>query len=394
MVRMVRSSTPVRSMSHWFVGAAVIAACLSAAAWGMDRIVLRRDGSEKQINGRVLVKAEDGGLLAILPDGALWTVPPEELVSHTDDAAAFKPLSAASLSARLLEELPHGFDVHATKHYLIAYNTSKAYAQWCGALFERLYNAFTNYWTRQGFDLRAPEFPLVAIVFADQESYAHFAHGELGDAAKSIIGYYSLATNRMTMYDLTGVRDAAERPVTGADRLLQINQMLSRPEAERTVATVIHEATHQIAFNCGLQTRYADIPLWISEGIAVYFETPDLSSDKGWRNIGSINPMRMAAFQEYIARRPADSLRTLVADDARFRDTDKAADAYAEAWALNYFLIHKKQKQYRAYLQMLMEKKQLIWDDPATRIAEFTSAFGDLTTLETEFQRYMAKLLQ
>ena len=354
--------------------------------------MLRRDGSEKQISGGVLVKAEDGGLLAILPDGALWTVPPEELVSHTDDDAVFKPLSTAGLSARVLEELPDGFDVHATKHYLIAYNTSKAYAQWCGALFERLYNAFTNYWSRRGFELRA-EFPLVAIVFADQESYARFARGELGDAAKSIIGYYSLATNRMTMYDLTG-EETLRAPGDRRGSPLQINQMLSRPEAERTVATVIHEATHQIAFNCGLQTRYADIPLWISEGIAVYFETPDLSSKKGWRNIGSINPMRLAAFREYIARRPGDSLRTLVADDARFRDTDKAADAYAEAWALNYFLIQKKQKQYRAYLQMLVEKKQLIWDDPATRIAEFTSVFGGLAALETEFQRYMAKLLQ
>jgi hypothetical protein len=359
----------------------------------MDRIVLRRDGAEKQINGRVLVEAEDGGLLAILPDGALWTVPPEELVSHTVDEVGFKPLSTASLSARLLEELPRGFDVHTTKHYLIAYNTSKAYAQWCGALFERLYNAFTNYWSRQGFSLRAPEFPLVAIVFADEESYARFVHGELGDAAKSIIGYYSLATNRMTMYDLTGV-ETLRAPGDRRGSPMQINQMLSRPEAERTVATVIHEATHQIAFNCGLQTRYADIPLWISEGIAVYFETPDLSSEKGWRNIGSINPMRMGAFQEYVVRRPADSLRTLVADDARFRDTDKAADAYAEAWALNYFLIHKRQKQYRAYLQMLAEKKQLIWDDPETRIAEVTAAFGDLAALETEFQRYMARLLQ
>ena len=298
--------------------------------------MLRKNDREQKIVGRVLVKAEDGGLLVMSPDGTLSTVPPEELVSHAEDTEEFKPLSSSELAARLLDELPAGFEVHATKHYLIAYNTSKAYAQWCGALFERLYNAFTNYWTRQGFELRTPEFPLVAVVFADQASYGRFAHAELGEAAASIIGYYSLASNRMTMYDLTGMqglRAAGDRRGSPA----QINQMLSRPDAERTVATVIHEATHQIAFNCGLQTRYADIPLWISEGIAVYFETPDLSSPKGWRNFGSINQVRLAAFSEYAERRPADSLRTLIADDAPLSRYDKGRRRIRRGLGLELF---------------------------------------------------------
>ena len=125
----------------------------------------------------MLVTAEDGGLLVVVAGWRLWTVQPDELVSHVEADGDFRPLSQAELVTRLLEELPKGFEVHRTKHYLIAYNTSKAYAQWCGALFERLYSAFTNYWTRQGFDLRTPEFPLVAVVFSDQVSYGRFAQG-------------------------------------------------------------------------------------------------------------------------------------------------------------------------------------------------------------------------
>lgn len=373
--------------------AIALLALLPAESPALDHIVLRRDNREQSVSGRVLVTAEDGGLLLESADGTLWTVPPEELVSHDSDDLPFKPLSPAELSARLLKELPAGFEVHATKHYLIAHNTSKAYAQWCGALFERLYNAFTNYWSRQGFELHAPEFPLVAIVFEDQESYRHFTEAELGDAGKSIIGFYSLATNRMTMYDLTGVQ-SLRAPGDRRGSAAQINLMLSRPDAERTVATVIHEATHQIAFNCGLQTRYADIPLWVGEGIAVYFESPDLTSPKGWRDFGGINMNRLQAFHDFSGRRPADSLSTLIADDTRFRDTSKALDAYAEAWALNYFLSHQKPKQYRAYLHKLMEKKPLIWDEPADRLAQFKAAFGDLAALEVEFQRYMAKLVR
>ena len=101
--------------------------------------------------------------------------------------------------------------------------------------------------------------------------------------------------------------------------------MLAQPQAEPLVATIIHEATHQIAFNCGLQTRFADIPLWVSEGIAVYFETPDLTNSKGWKEIGAVNRPRLDRFREYLTRRPADSLSTLISDDTRLRDSEHGA---------------------------------------------------------------------
>ena len=353
--------------------------------------MLRQDGEEVSVTGRLLVTAEDNGMLLLSPDGTLWTVPPEDLVRHKHDDEPMTPLSPAQLAERLRKELP-GFDIHTTQHYLICHNTSRAYAQWCGALFERLYKAFTNFWSRKDFDLHEPEFPLVAVVFADQPSYAAYAGKDLGDAVGSIIGYYSFRTNQMTMYDLTGVealRQAGDKRASAA----QINQMLARPEAERTVATIIHEATHQIAFNCGLQTRYADIPLWFSEGIATYFETPDLSSAKGWRTIGAVNQVRLAGFREYLQKpRSADSLMTLVSTNDWRSDPKRENDPYAEAWALNYFLIRQRPKQYLAYIKMLSEKKQLIWDDAETRLREFQAAFGDLNQLDAEFVRQMAKV--
>lgn len=363
-----------------------------SVAPALDRVIVRREGSEQEVIGKLLVKAEDGGLLLQSADGVLWTVPPAELVKHTTDSDRFKPLTTEETSSRLLEELPKGFKIHTTQHYLICYNTSQVYAQWCGALFERLYFAFTNYWSRKGFDLKQPEFPLVALVFADRDSYAEYAKAELGAATKDIIGYYSLRSNRMTTYDLTGIA-AFRQPGNRRGTTAEINQMLASPDAERTVATIIHEATHQIAFNCGLQTRYADIPLWVSEGIAVYFETPDLSSSKGWRNIGSINQLRLDTFRDYCRqRRPANSLESMLADDKRFRDARLAGDAYAEAWAFNYFLLRQHSKEYFAYLHVLSQKSRLIWDDPAARLAEFKQAFGDLQSLDQEFLRHMSKL--
>jgi hypothetical protein len=232
----------------------------------------------------------------------------------------------------------------------------------------------------------------VAIIFSSRESYVKYSQAELGKTAESIVGYYSLRSNRVTMYDLTGVdslRGASDRRGSSA----QINVILSRPEAEAVVATIIHEATHQIAFNSGLQTRFADIPLWVSEGIAVYFETPDLQSAKGWRNVGAVNASRLERFREYLAQRPSTSLKSLIGDDKRMRDTRTALDAYAEAWALNYYLIHHRSRQYVSYLQMLSEKKQFCWDDPETRLKEFKAAFGEnLNQLDADFLRQMQKV--
>ncbi len=367
--------------------------CLGWAGFARatDHVSLQRDGKEIRVAGRVIVTAQDGGVLLLGRDGILWSVTPEELLEHTTDDTPFAPFAPKQLAQRLLAELPEGFDVHHTAHYVICYNTSRSYAQWCGSLFERLYKAFTNFWTRKGMKLSEPEFPLVAIVFADQKSYATFAEPEVGDLAKSIVGYFSLRTNRMTMYDLTGIealRSSRPRRGNGA----KISEILAQPEAQRTVSTIVHEATHQIAFNCGLHTRSSACPVWFSEGIAVYFETPDLRSSRGWRSIGAMNGPRLTTFRKYLPHRPASSLRTLLADDRRFRDTEKSLDAYAEAWALTYFLINKHQKQYVEYLGVLSRKKPLISDDAETRLAEFEQIFGDLERLDTEFLRFIDRV--
>lgn len=371
---------------------AVAAFAAVTVARALDHVTLRRDNKETTVEGRTLVTAQDGGILLEGRDGVLWPVTPEEQVKVTSDKTPFAPLSREELARQLLAGLPRGFEVHETQNYLILYNTSKGYAQWCGSLFERLFLAFNNYWERRGFQLAKPEFPLVAIVFAERSTYVKYSQPELGEAADAIIGYFSLRTNRMTMYDLTGVEQFA-RTLDRRASAAQINQILARPDAERTVATIVHEATHQIAFNCGLHQRFSDCPLWFSEGIAVYFEAPDLNSSKGWKTIGAVNRVRLEQFRSYLKARPADSLVSLISKDDRLRGTKTAPDAYAEAWALTYFLNRQRPKEYVDYLSMLSKKKPLFWDDPEARLSEFKAAFGeDLGALDAEFLRFMAKV--
>lgn len=342
---------------------------------------------ERVVQGRILLSAVDGGLLVEQRDGALVTITPAELKQRRDLDQPFVPLNADELAAALQEELGAKFEIVRTKRYIIATSAGKPYAEWCGRMLERLQTAFLAFAKRLELELHEPQQPLVVIVFATSAEYAEYATRDAGPSVAQTIGYYSARTNRILLADLTrtGGEDAP-RNASEMQRRLANRQV--------NVATVVHEATHQLAFNCGLQTRYADNPMWLSEGLAIYCEAPDLAGGGGWRTIGRVHAGRLAQFRDYLQtrRRPA-SLASLLVSDDRFRDPATAPDAYAESWALTYFLIRERPEQYARYLRQIGAKPRLIFNDPATREAEFRAAFGeDLGALETEFLQFMARL--
>ena len=318
----------------------------------MDQITLRRHGKLREVEGRVELTGQDDSILLLARDGVLWSIMPDEIVKHTSDEKPYQALSVAEMTREMKGQLPKGFEVYETTHYLIFHSTSRAYAHWCGTLLERLYTAFHTFWTRKGFDLAEPDSRLVAVIFADEASYRQYLHAELGGNGGQMIGYFNLLTNRVNMYDLTGTQSGGRANRLGSSA--QINQVLSAPDAVRNVATIVHEATHQIAFNCGLHTRLSDCPLWFSEGIAVFCETPDLRSAKGWSGMGGVNPMRLPQFRPVSPPAAATRCGRSSATDKRFRDRSHCLDAYAEAWALTYFLIRQHSKQYVEYLRMLL----------------------------------------
>jgi hypothetical protein len=378
---------PIAPKSCWFrLAMFVVAAAACSSLEAMDHVTLRRNAETLYVDGRIVLTAQDGGLLFLARDGVLWRILPTELVKRTTDDAPFRAYPAEQMTKNILANLPKGFTAYPTAHYMIVYDTSRAYAQWCGALFERLYSAFRNAWSRQGFEMAEPEFRLVAIIFSDKASYIKYSQKDLGDAADSIIGYYNMESNWMVMYDLASV--AVSRPGRSVG-VSHLKEFLASPNAPGAVSTIVHEATHQIAFNSGLHQRLSDCPKWFSEGIAMYCETPDLGRTKGWAGIGVVNPTRLAQFQQYLQQRPANSLRTLISSDDRLVDVKQAVDAYAESWALTYYLLHKHPKPYIAYLKILSRKQPLVYDEKATRLAEFEKQFGPLDKLDEDFLNFM-----
>jgi hypothetical protein len=358
-------------------------------AYEVRDVRFRLDQELHEVRGEVLVEAVDGGILLQGADGRQWALQPSDIENAKAVEGPLVPLTAEELEAQMLKELPQGFNVMRSEHYVIFYNTTKAYSQWTANLLERLYRGHFAFWKKKGIPLSEPRFPLSAVIFDTKESYRKYAEKELGSAVDSIIGYYNLQSNRIIMFDLTGVEGILPSNARVSTNVL-INEVLRQPGAERTVATIVHEAFHQLAYNSGLQVRLADNPFWVSEGMAVYFESPDFNSSQGWSTIGKVNQYNLREFINYLPKRPVNSLITLLSDDSRFRQSETATAAYAEAWALNYYLLRRRSKEYAKYLIHLSQKSPLGESDPKERLAEFRQFFGeDLEKFDQQFVNYI-----
>ncbi|MBA2115120.1 DUF1570 domain-containing protein [Bremerella alba] len=354
-----------------------------------DEISFERGGQRIDLKGEVIATHE-AGIILHTPDGKMWPIQNTEIIERTKTTAPFQLQTKEQLIETVLAEMPPGSQVIETSHYVVAYNTNRAYAQWVAGMLERLHRGFTSYWTQRGFDLQEPQQPLVALVFDNQDSFAQYGQAELGSAAKSVIGFYSMHTNYVVMFDLTGGAGGNSRRSLG---IRDIQRLMSRPDFQWSLATIVHEATHQLAFNAGLQKRYADVPLWFSEGLAIYFETPDVSSSRGWRGIGQVSAPRLQKFQQAARESSQPFLPDLLINDDSLRKAATALDRYSQAWAVTYFLQKRKAEEYDAYLKELSEIQPLHDPTATERVRLFQKHFGvDLTELENEVRQMMLGL--
>lgn len=355
-----------------------------------DNLTLQLNGKSVELVGEILIEAQDSSLYFRSHDGKIWFVKPTEIVKKTDNDDAVPPINKKELGKQLLAELPAGFKIYETKHYVIAYQTEPAYARWIGGLYEgRLYRGFEQFWEKKKkLPLSDPAFPLVAIIFESSAEYNRYVTQELG-AGQSMVAYYNLQTNRITLYDLTAELRNPNQPLD--DR--SIEQIVQTSAAIPMVATIIHEGTHQLMFNRGVQTRFAETPLWLNEGLAIYFETPALDSARGWKAPGLVNEQRLLEFRRNLATRPADALQRMIQSDEPFRNAETAIASYAEAWAFNHFLLNKHSEQFVKYVTQTSAKKPLIADSPEKRLAEFQEFLGDdWQALDQEFIEYARNL--
>lgn len=346
--------------------------------------------------GRLLAdyRQSDGkGLTAVQKrDGSMDVLHSEDITRLERTSEPFIPMTSDQAGQALLDDLGPNYHLHQTKHFVIAYRTSASYAVWCGKLFESIYSGFHAYQSRRGFSLVKPEFPMTAVLFPNRQEFEEYAQREMS-SSEGIAAYYNRNTNRIILYDFSEEETYRSEKTRKTRTTADIEEILSRPGAASNVATVIHEATHQISFNSGLFLRSGPYPLWAVEGLAMFFEVPNARSSQGWnyRGLrGKPNLKRLADLRQTLAVDNADPIREIVAEE-KFHDNPLRS--YALSWGLYYYLQTKEPEKLSEYLTEVAAKHPFAVWSPEERVADFERVFGtDWEKLHKNFNKFIKAL--
>lgn len=365
---------------------------LATFAWG-DSLTFRHLGQKEQVQGNVLARYSDGTILLEGPDRQRYFIDPGDQIDWQEKGTAVKPWSREQLRAQLRKEFGADFHIQLTNHYAIVSNADAKLAQQAGTLLERAYAAFhAHFGSKGGFQFTPLPQPLVAVIFKTREEYLAATKEELGSTLAWSAGMYAQTTNRFYMFDAFGGNLEARGSVALSPER-GVSPRSSSPLDPGSVEVIVHEGTHQLAFNLGLHLRHAANPVWFVEGLATYFEAADPKSVEGWARAGELNPGRLMHFQRIFGELPKGFLDVLVTQDELFYEPKTNGDAYAMSWALTYYLMRAKPTAYIRYARAV-GARGLAPVDAKSRREDFRTAFQTTPAgLEDDFRRYMVGVM-
>ncbi|MEZ6045320.1 MAG: DUF1570 domain-containing protein [Planctomycetaceae bacterium] len=242
-------------------------------------------------------------------DGYLLNIIPDAIISQEETAEIFRYADRTEIATELISELGTGFSAYQTENYLLISEMSADYTDWVGTLLEQVYSQFFKEWKSPDLKIEKPSAPLVILLFADRDKFNRYIETELLQETLPNQGFYSVRTNRVVLIDMAEGKSWIETRNSRVGEQALGNALLN-------TSTIAHEGVHQLCYNCGMFVRFADTPLWVSEGIALYFETPSLRSRTGWGGTGRINNNRLFQFRDFQKMdRPEDSLTQLISSN-------------------------------------------------------------------------------
>lgn len=291
-------------------------------------------------------------------------------VGQFREVGRFRSLSTMELREQLSKELGHGFQVAIAGHYVVA--GAPQSVERIAPLFDSLYRDFLVTFAARGFKVRPPETPLIAVIYPDRAGFEAYCESEGIRPQPGLRGFYLPISNRVALYDTAR---AGTESTTALD------------------ATVLHEATHQVAFNVGIHSRIGETPKWVVEGLATAFEREAMRlNDRRGSVLTRVNAERYAWFQRFRQdRRIPKSLAAFVESDRSFETA--TLDAYSQAWALTFFLLETRPTEYAKYLHTLTQRDAMKAYSSEERLRDFQTVFGrDLVMLEAHFLKFYQDL--
>ena len=345
-----------------------------ACLWAIPRAAHAQQGFKLQLAGRWVegtpLAVTDKQVFLLARDGQMLEFNPSQAQNYSKSNGTFHAYSQAEMRGQLLQEFGNRFEVSGNGHYLVVHPAGQK-DLWAPR-FEELYRSFVHYFNTRNFRPSSPRFPMVAIVYPRREDFERAAAASGVQNLQNVMGYYSPMTNRISLFDVTAGRGGQDWAIN-AD-------------------TIIHEATHQMAFNAGMHNRFGQSPKWVCEGLATMFEARGVWNGRIHHNLGDrINRNQLAAYRRYQPRRNANAIAETVNSDRAFDVNPESA--YAEAWALSFFLSEQEPRRYVQYLMKTAAVKDFTLYPGPQRLKDFTDIFGgNLGLLDARMTRFMSEL--
>lgn len=369
-------------------GLAVTLFCMLLPAANAGGHVRLSDG-ENDYEGKIV--ALSGSHCSVMDkQGKLIHLKVKSLKKFDKVSPRYQPYSSSAFRQELSREFP-GYQVVGSTRYLVV--APRGQASRYAKLFDTIYRDVEQFFRVRGFKVTTPEVPLVAVVFGSQQEFARYCLKDSVPPSQTLMGYYSLLSNRVALFD-------TQQAISTVDPSLQFRSeryssiLAAAGISQDTANTIIHETTHQVGYNIGVHSRLGTTPVWLVEGLATALEPNGMRESRGRKLLSDrLNPERAQWFaHQHRSQRQAGYFAKMVAsDDFFYRQT---LNSYSESWALTFFLLENnaRRKQLVSYIQQLSNRTPSGNYTAKQRLADFQSAFGDISRLEIEFLRYMDSL--
>lgn len=341
------------------------------AAWQESpEVTVKVSYKDKSYVGKPL--AWDGeDMMLLRRDGKISILPVKAHADYETIDDRFRPFKTDVMRSRLQKEFGRKYQVSTTRNFVVVHPIG-SYRVWAMP-FEELYSRFDAYFSSRGFSLDEPEFPMVAVVLRTRNEFDHFLRA-YHEYDSKILGYYSPSSNRIITYDQQKGKASDQSWFFNAD-------------------TIIHEATHQTAFNTGVHSRFCPVPRWISEGLAMLFEAPGVNNSMNYtKQEDRINRSRLHELHSYYRQGKVEGgIAELITSDRLFR-TDPSL-AYAISWGLTFYLSEKMPHEYQKFLRADGKKTCFAAYSSKQRSKAFADAFGPkIPEIEARMENFILAL--
>ena len=403
-----------------------------------DVEIIKAPSAQQEYNKRVGQAGKDADAVM---KAALWALKKgllRDFHSGVEKALSIDPqhepaLRVTELKKKIDEPLPDnpaleqelrnyarapGMQVATSKHFILLHDVAakpaqgkrKNRAQERLELLEQTYESFLFLFCAQDVELEIPRERLKVILFKDQKDFQELSTS-LNPALASTSGFWDPVRNvcvfsddgtsktyqalQKLQGDLKKSSDEAKKNRTNPDlvRFLKTIDLLIEIDRENAdVTAVSHDATYQMAGNTGLLPRHVDIPRWVHEGLATYFEAP---GEAPWAGVGAVSQERLDSYRSLEQDKVHSNIDFIVADQVFdfAKSSGAAPQGNGQAWGLTHFLLENHIKEFVAYYRMLGEMPPDVPLNPKLLTELFSRVFGsDRTALDREWRQHMRSL--